>query len=368
MLRSFANLRNVKPGLDPRGVLTFEAVLPGSDFKTSESVTAFVQQLEERLSALPGVVKVGMSGSLPLQDFGAGCTTVGREGRPYAVDEKAPCVSTPSVAPGFFESLSIPVRGRAPAWSDYDASMKSSTVAVVTKALATRLWPNEDPIGKGISIGGTRGTWQYFRIVGEIPELRAQGLDQPPTEAVFFAQAGGETWTVKVAKGNPLDLLPTIRRVIAEMNPRVPIVHERAMSDVVARSMSRSSFVMTLLGLAGSMALLLSAVGIYGVISYLVTQRRAEIGLRLALGARVPQVAALVLGQSMRLTVLGVAIGLASAIAGMRVLRSLLFDVSPTDPTVLVGTSLVLIVISAVASAAPMRRAASVDPVEAMRA
>jgi len=140
------------------------------------------------------------------------------------------------------------------------------------------------------------------------------------------------------------------------------------MSDVVGRSMARASFIMTLLAIAGSMALLLSAVGIYGVISYLVTQRRNEIGVRVALGARLPQVAILVLGQSIRLTVIGIAIGLVAAIAGMRILKSLLFDVSPTDPVVLVTTSALLLLIAAVASLAPTRRAAKIDPVEAMRA
>jgi putative ABC transport system permease protein len=161
--------------------------------------------------------------------------------------------------------------------------------------------------------------------------------------------------------------MPAIRRIISDLNPRVPLVNPRTMSDVVARSTGRASFAMVLLGLAGSMALLLSAVGIYGVISYLVTQRRAEIGVRMALGARVPQVASLVLGQSMRLAGLGVLIGLAGAIAGMRVIGSLLFEVAPTDPVVLVTTSALLLLIAAAASLAPTRRAALIDPVEAMR-
>jgi predicted permease len=367
MLRSFAHLRSVKPGLDPTGVLTFETALPRSDFSSGEAVTAFTQQLQARLSALPGVVSVGATGSLPLQDYGAGCTAVGREGRPYAENEKPPCVNTVSVTPNFFQSLGIQVRGAVPQWSDYDPSMNASTVAVVTQALANELWPGENAMGKGISIGGTRGKWQYFRIVGIVPELRASGLDQPPTEAVFFAQASPDVWTVKTTRGNPTDLLPQIRRAIAELNPRVPIVNPRTMSDVVARSMARSSFVMALLLLAGSMALLLSAVGIYGVISYLVTQRRSEIGVRVALGARVPQVARLILGQSLRLTVAGIAIGLVAAVMGMRVLKSLLFDVSPTDPLVLATTSVLLIAIATVASLAPTRRAAKIDPVEAMR-
>jgi ABC-type antimicrobial peptide transport system permease subunit len=202
-----------------------------------------------------------------------------------------------------------------------------------------------------------------------IPELRAQGLDHPPTEIVFTAASGQSMiFTVKTSSADPSEMLPAIRRVLTAMNPRIPILHVRTMQEVVDRSVSRASFAMQLLAIAGSMALLLSAVGIYGVISYLVAQRRSEIGVRMALGARVPQVAALVLGQSMRLALMGIAIGLVAALVGTRLLRALLFDVSPTDPLVLGATVVTLILIALLASAAPARRAARVDPVEAMRA
>jgi putative ABC transport system permease protein len=366
MLRSFANLRSVRAGLNPAGVMTFGTVVPGSEFPTRQSQGAFAQEFEQRVAALPGVSRVGAVSNLPLQDYGSGCTSVGREDRRWTATEKGACVATPSVLPGFFESMHIQVRGRTPRWSDYDLTGKSPTVAVLTQALATHLWPGEDALGKGIAIGDrAKG---FYRVIGVIPELRAQGLDQPPTEIVFSADATSDvTWTVAAAKGNPADLMPAIRRIISDLNPRVPLVNPRTMSDVVARSTGRASFAMVLLGLAGSMALLLSAVGIYGVISYLVTQRRAEIGVRMALGARMPQVASLVLGQSMRLAGLGVLIGLAGAIAGMRVIGSLLFEVAPTDPVVLVTTSALLLLIAAAASLAPTRRAALIDPVEAMR-
>ncbi|MDB4878148.1 MAG: permease [Gemmatimonadetes bacterium] len=365
MLRSFANLRNVKSGLNPAGVVVFETSLPFSDFKTREQISIFQQEFQRRVAALPGVQRVGATNSLPLQDYANGCTSVFREGRPYEAKQEPPCVATEWALPGFYESLGIQVRGRTPAWSDVDPTGKSRGTAVVTKALADRLWPNEEPIGMGINAGGGGG---LQTVVGVIPELRGHGLDQPPSEAVIVTALSGYTvWTVKTASGDPSTLVPGVRRILAEMNPRVPVVNARTMGDVVARSTSRASFIMTLLALAGSMALLLSALGIYGVISYLVTQRRSEIGVRVALGARLPQVAALILGQSMRLTVFGVVIGLVAAVLGMRVLGSLLFEVSPTDPAVLIGTAVTLVLIAAVASLAPTRRAARIDPVEAMR-
>lgn len=270
MLRSYANLRRVTPGFEPSHLLTFSVDLPYVDFRAPGAATAFQQELQRQIAAIPGVVGVSASPELPLQDFGAGCTGVGRESPAFSADEKPPCVDTPTAMPGFFETLGIQVRGRPFTWSDVDPTNKTATVAVVTRKLADRLWPGEDPMGKGISIGDAgRG---FYRVVG-----------------------------------------------------------------------------------------------IYGVISYLVAQRRPEIGIRMALGARVSEVAALVLGQALKLAAIGVGIGLVAALAGTRLLQSLLFGVSPTDAVVLAGASILLLIIAAVASLAPARRAAGIDPVEAMR-
>ncbi len=369
MLRSFANLRRVQSGLDPRAVLTFSISLPSVDYKDRSAIVDFEQQLDQRIAALPGVTKVGAGVGLPLQDFGSGCTGVGREGRPFAADEKPPCVDTPIALPGYFEALGIQVRGRTFNWDDVDPIRRSPvqpTSAIVTRKLADRLWPNEDPIGKGISIGDA--AHGFYHVVGVIPELRAHGLDQAPSEMVYWPMAsGGESFLVKTSRADPVSLSASIRAIVKEMNPRIPVTNVRTMQEIADRSVARASFVMTLLAIAGSMALLLSAVGIYGVISYLVSQRRAEIGVRMALGARLPQVAGLVLGESLRLAAIGVVVGLVAALAGTRLLRALLFDVSPTDPLVLVTTAALLLLIAGVASMAPTRRAAKIDPVEAMR-
>ncbi|MFI5233629.1 MAG: ADOP family duplicated permease [Gemmatimonadales bacterium] len=370
MLRSFSNLRSVRPGLDPQGVLTFSTVLDGTISSPTEAAV-MLQQLQARIAMLPGVTQVGASDALPLQDFGSGCTAAVREGALDDGSRKGGCVATPAVIPGFFESLGMHVEagGRLPRWTDFDMTEKTATVAVITRALANDFWPGEDPIGKGISIGDRYMMKQFYRVVGVLADVHAKGLDQAPIEAVFPLEAMAEpVWTVKVASGNPALLLPEIRKTLHELAPRAPLVEARLMTDVVSRSTARTSFVMTLLLLAAFAALALSAVGIYGVISYLVAQRRTEIGVRVALGARAPQIASLVLGQTMRLAVAGIAIGLVGAFVVARLLKSLLFGVSPTDALVLAGTCGALLVIAAVASLVPTRRAARIDPVEAMRA
>jgi ABC-type antimicrobial peptide transport system permease subunit len=270
--------------------------------------------------------------------------------------------------------MRIQVRGRTPTWADIDSR---SQAAVVTQVLADRLWPGEDPIGKGLNSNGSNSTNAYV-VVGVVPELRGEALDRPPSEAVFYPatsftpdEVNGSlnslTYLVRTDGIEPKSLIPTARRLLTEANPRVPFVEARTMNEVFQRSMSRTSFVMILLGLAAAAALALSAVGTYGVISYLVTQRRPEIGVRIALGASIRGVSRLVLFQSLRLAIIGVVIGLAGAWATTRLLSRLLFQVSPTDPVVLASVAAMLLAIAALAAFAPARRAARIDPVEVLR-
>jgi predicted permease len=376
MARSFGALRAVRPGLDPSGVLTFSIALPGTKYRTMEDAAAFHRELQSRLAALPGVRAAGAATGIPLRDMGAGCAVVFREGRPYGPDEEAPCVQVPRVTPGFFGALGIPVQGRVPEWRDLDAA---TGAVVVTRALADRLWPGEDPIGKGMNSNGSNPESGFYRVVGVVPELRAAGLDRPPSEVVFYpvvqlpqtwlwGPVRGPTYVVRSSLDDPVSLTASVRRVLAELDPQVPLANATTMERVVARSMSRVSFIMLLLGVASAIAMLLSAVGIYGVISYIVGQRRGEIGVRMALGAPATQVAAMIVRQSLRLALAGIVIGLLAALAGTRILRSLLFEVSPTDPLVLAAVAALLVALAALSSFAPARRAARVDPIEALRA
>ncbi len=376
LVRSVLALKQVHPGLNPAGVLAFEVSLPFDKYPTLESAVQFHRELQERLQALPGVTRAGASTAMPLRDYGTGCSVVFREARPYGPDERTPCVAIARATPGFFDALGIQIRGRAPEWADVDSR---SQAAVITQALADRLWPGEDPIGKGINSNGPNSPPEmWYRIVGVIPELRAYALDQPPAEAVFYAvtdlrtpsRAGdmhGPVYTVKTTHADPMVIAPAVRAAVAELNGQVPVIRPERMTDVVAHSMARASFSMLLLGLAAGMAILLSAVGLYGVIAYVVAQRRSEIGIRMALGARVAQLSRWVVGQSLALAAAGVAIGAALALLTARLVESYLFQVDPLDPVVLGIAVVTLLGVACLAALAPARRAARVDPVDALK-
>jgi predicted permease len=280
------------------------------------------------------------------------------------------------VTPGYFETLRIPISGRAPDWAETDGGAAG---AVVSGAFANRFWPNENAIGRGVRC--CNNTPPFYPIVGVTGAVRTHGLDRSPGQVVYFPAvpfAGknpGIQWRLTYARmvvrttgGRTEALLPAIRRVVNEIDPQVPVTDVAPMEELLAKSLSRRAFTMMLLATAAALALVLSAVGIYGVISYVVAQRRSEIGIRMALGASTTGVRAMVVRQSLMLAGIGVVVGVGAALVTTRVLASLLFGVSPTDPMVLAGAAAVLVVIATVASYAPARRASRVDPVEALRA
>ncbi len=372
MLRSFQRLREVQPGFDPRGVVTMSVALPYNRYDKYESVNAFYEQLAAQLRSLPGVTAVGMTQVLPL-DGHDGCSSVFTDTPPTSSSERAACVPEGQVTPGYFEAMGIPVQGHIPDWLENDARTGG---VVVSRALAQRFWPGESAIGKGIK--GNGGQPPFYHIVGIAGDVRAEGLDRPAVEMVYFPMLpipGAFLWSppnqmtiaVRTRGVEPTSLTPAIRARLAEIDPQIPLADVEAMEVLVSRSMARTSFTMLLLGIAGAMALLLSAVGIYGVISYLVGQRHTEIGIRMALGARVSQVSAQIVKESLRMAALGVLVGVFAAVALMRVLGSLLFAVSPTDPVSLGSAAALLLAIALAASYAPARRAARVDPAQALR-
>ncbi|MGI8509816.1 MAG: FtsX-like permease family protein, partial [Gemmatimonadaceae bacterium] len=371
MLQSVRNLRNVSPGFDSTGVLTAVVNLPHARYKSFEQVDAFYHELLARASVIPGVQAVGAGADIPLNGFG-GCAAVWREDHPLQPGEEPPCVGASTAAPGYFHALGIKVRGQEPSWSDME---RLSGGVVVTRALAERLWPGKDAMGKGIR-GNVDGP-PYYHVVGVTDDIRGVALDQPPVETVFFPMLPtAELWSppttmtliLKSRGVAPEALTGSLRHLLRGMDPNVPLAKVQTMDAVAAKSMRRLSFTMMLLGIAATMALILSAVGIYGVISYIVGRRTGEIGIRMALGARASRVGRLIVWQSLRLTGIGVVIGILGALAMTRVLRSVLFDVSPTDPFTLASVSAVMLIIAGLASYVPAQRAMRVEPAEALRA
>jgi predicted permease len=378
MLRSFQRLESVQPGLDATGLLTFEIALPQNRYvprvrgpEAYLPVFRFYRELADRLGGLPGVTSVSMTQALALKD-GDGCALVFVKGKNYT-RETAPCVGNVIAGPGYFSTLGIAVRGRAPTWSDVD---QQTGAVVVSKALAARMWPGEDAIGKELRPNGMGDPW--YRVVGVTGDVHTRGLDQPPSEIVYYPMVpipGAPLWypsthvtvAVRAGTGNPLELAPSARRTVAALDREVPVANVQTMQAIVDRSTAKTRFAMLLLAIAGGMALTLCAVGIYGVISYTVNQRRAEIGVRMALGAQASQVGRMVVTQSLRVAAVGIAAGLVGAFATTRIMQSLLFGVSPTDPTTLGGVTVLLVMLGAVASYVPARLATKVDPVEVLR-
>ena len=382
MLRSFERLRSVRPGLDPSGLLTFELSLPLSRYGVRSPgpdaylpVFRFHRELTSRLAALPGVLSVGSTRQLALKD-GDGCALLFVRGKNYDRDN-APCVGNVIAGPGYFSTLGIAVRGRAPTWADME---ERTAGVVVSKALADRMWPGEDPIGKELRPNGLPNgpNQSWYQVVGVTGDVHTRALDEPPSEIVYYPMIpkdGTMLWgapfdmtvAIRTTSIDPLALASAARRTVASLDREVPVANVQTMQAIVDRSTAKTTFAMLLLAVAGGMALVLSAVGIYGVISYSVNQRRAEIGVRMALGAQARQVGRMVVGQSLRVAGLGIAIGLAGAVAATRVMQSLLFGVSPTDPLTLAGVTAVLVILGALAAYVPARRATKVDPVEVLR-
>jgi putative ABC transport system permease protein len=382
MLQSFRNLRSVSPGFNPVNVLTAEVSVPAARYTSRDQVEAFYHDLLTRAAAIPGVAVAAAGDVVPLGPSNdgtaiggfAGCSGIAIENPGEDRGKSAGCVGTKTITPGYFSALGIKLRGTEPSWSDVEAHTAG---VVVTKALAERLWPGQDAMGKGIKGNGSMPP--FYRVVGVTDNIRGASLSDPPAEAVFFPMlpipktylwSPTRTMTVLLRSTGvpPETLTGSLRRVLTTMDPDVPLGNVRTMNDIVARSMIRLSFTMTLLGIAATMALILSAIGIYGVISYIVGRRRGEIGIRMALGAHESRVGTMVVRQSVQFAIAGIVVGILVTVGMTRVLGSVLFGVSPTDPTTLITVSIVMLLIAVIASYVPAQRAMRVDPVEALRA
>jgi len=368
LIKSFLRLQDVKPGYNPSHVLTAELNPPASKYAENSQIVNFYDQLLTQLAAQPGVQSVGLTSALPLSG-GGDILAFSIEGRSLASNERVPDAEARVVSPDYFRTMEIPLlRGRQ--LSEQDGP-NTPFAMVISDSLVRRYFGNDDPLGKRITFGNPNAKdARWYNVVGVVGDVRQADLADEPYAQVYRSSRQvprrAQTLVVRTA-GDPQAFVETLRSQLSGVDPQQALYNIRTAEQVVAQSIARPRFNMLLITIFAVVALLLAAVGIYGVISYTVTQRTHEIGIRMALGARPSSVFKMVVGHGLVLALLGVGAGLVASFGVMRLLSSLLFGVTPTDFVTLSAVSVMLIVIVALASYIPARRATKVDPLIALR-
>ena len=366
MLRSVSSLVRTDPGFDPSNIVTLQFSLVGRAYAEDEPVRQFQTRVIDQVQALPGVEHAALAGQIPLGGNydGWGMQIEGR----IVPDGDAPGVERFSITPGYFAAMRVPLlRGRGILPTD---TLTSEPVVVLAQRTATELFPDQDPIGQRVRIGDEANPW--MRIVGIAGDVRHRSLEAAPNMQIYLPQAQRFTdsflvLVVRTRNDAPENLVLAIRDIVRGLDPSVPVHDVATMAALVEKAAGRQRFVMRLLmGFAG-IALLLAAVGLYGVISYAVSRRTREVGLRVALGARPGDVARLVFAEGGRAAVVGFAAGLAGAWLLTGYLESLLYGVDARDPLTFATASAVLAVVAAAAHALPLRRAIAIPPSTALR-
>jgi len=366
LARSFGEMLSVNPGFNPENVLTFQMTTGWSEMEVNQRA-AFYNEVVERVAALPGVESAGAGTAMPLS--GGFRTSFVWDDRPEPARGEAPGVRYFSISPTYFETLQMPLlRGR----QFHNLDLRNAPgVVIVNETAANRFWPDEDPIGKRIrpSVDITDSDPVVFEIVGVVGDAKDLKLDLEATPTIYVP-CTQQTWpnmgfALRTA-GDPMALVGPVRSLLAEMTQEATF-RFATLDQTLERSVVERRFPTILLGLFAALALGLAAVGIYGMLAYSVVQRTHEIGVRLALGAQAPSVFALVLKEGIVQVVVGMAIGLVVALAATRLISSILFNVTATDPLTFVGVSMVLLFAAFFACLLPTRRATRVDPLIALR-
>src|SRR5215213_2650399 len=365
LLRSFNKLVAINPGFDRENVLTLRINLPRSNYSKPAQTKAFYDELVQRVKSLPGVQSAGTISHTPLSGFGM-IALIQIEGHPPPNRKKDPPIGIGSVSNEYFETMKIPLlSGR-----HYDArdGADGQKVAIVNQAFANRFFPNADPLGKRVSFGCEEGLCRT--IVGVVGNIRQESLTDEVTPEIYVPSAqfpvNGMTLLVRTAS-DPLSLAPAVRREVLALDKNQPVYDVKTLAQRVNEAVAVSRSLMLLFAAFALLALVLGAVGIYGIVSYSVTQRTHEIGIRMALGARAANVLSLIMKNGLTLVLTGIVIGIGSAFGLTRFLATLLFGIEPTDSVTFVVVSAVFFVVAMVAALVPAMRATRVDPVIALR-
>jgi putative ABC transport system permease protein len=375
LLRSAAALNRVEPGYDPTGVVAARVSLPTTGYEAPEQARTAFERLAQRLSAAPGVSASGVASVAPLE--GGSSNGLTPEGHPFDI---ASAINSDLriVSPGYLAAMRIPLhRGRG--FTDEDRE-GAPLVMIINDRLAREAFPGQDPIGKRIACcsSDSDGGPSWKTVVGVVADVRARDMSQPAEPEFYLplAQAPDPAWdwiqrSMTVAargSGDPIRLVPGLREAVRGVDPAVPLYQVGTMDDRITRSLAQARFSTALLTAFGAVALLLAAIGVFGVISYGVSQRTREIGVRVALGADTGDVVRLIVRHGARLAGAGLLIGLGAALVATRLLGALLYQVSPTDPPTFVIGATVLGLSALAAAALPALRAARLDPATALRA
>ena len=372
LIRSFSKLASVDPGFTVQDALTFELSLPDARYEREEAQIAFFDELIPRLRAIPGVEAAAGVISLPLSGTSI-VLTFEVAGRPPVPPAQQPAMQVRIATAGYFETIGIPLkRGRL--FSDTDR-WGTPQVVVITEAAARQYFPGEDPIGKTITLGWRRGEgkpWAGGEVIGIIGDIKDSGLAEadPPQIYLPYSQwpVQGMAVLLKTAVP-PRSVAEVARKTVYSLDGNLPVGNVRTLQELVARSISQPRFYMTLLAVFAGVALVLAAIGIFGVLSYAVAQRTREIGIRMALGAHAGSVLGLVVREALVMSSVGVIIGMAAAFLLTEwLVAQLLFNTSPHDPATFAMVAALLTVVAAAAAYVPARRATRVDPIGALRA
>jgi putative ABC transport system permease protein len=367
MIQSFLRLRRVNIGLNPKNVLTATISLPRAKYTQNDQRTAFFKQLIERVRNLPGVEAASATRTLPLggSNWGRGLTV---EGYPVASISQTPTVQHTVVEPDYFRTMGITLL----AGRDFnDADTKDApNVTIIEERLARQYWPNESPLGKRVRFGPPEDNEPWYTIIGVVNTVRDQSVQEETRPSVYLPHQKVPVPSMSLVARtsvNPHDFIGAVRREVAQLDPDLPVSELATMEEVVAESIWQPRLYAMLFAVFAGGALLLALIGIYGVMAFLVQTRTHEIGVRMALGASARDVFNLIVGRGMKLTIVGVVIGVGGAIALTRLMHSLLFNTSATDPFTFILISLLLSVAAFLACYIPARRAAKVDPLVALR-